>query len=197
MGMSAADYLQQLLALLPPGPAWAPDLAPFSEPLLGAEGGELAACHGRADALMLETDPRTTYELLPRWEAVLGLPDECTLPGANIGERRAVVLAKFLARGALTPAYFIALAESLGYPGATITEFRPMTCESACDAGLDPDPWSSVWILNLPGGERRRYMDTESTCDEALSTWGDTTVECVISKQSPAHTVLHFAYGDA
>lgn len=107
------------------------------------------------------------------------------------------MLAKFLARGALTPAYFIALAESLGYPGATITEFRPMTCESACDAGLDPDPWSSVWILNLPGGERRRYMDTESTCDEALSTWGDTTVECVISKQSPAHNVLHFAYGDA
>lgn len=195
--MTAEDYRLQLEATVPPGPAWWPEMAPLSAPLLGVEGAELAACHARADALMLETDPRRTYELLARWEGVLGLPDECTLPGSTIAERRGAVLAKFLARGSLTPAYFIALAESLGYPGATITEFRPMTCESECDAGLDPDPWWSAWILNLPGGERRRYMDAESSCDEAISTWGDTLVECVISKQRPAHTILHFAYGDA
>ena len=197
MAISADDYGRQLQALLPPGPAWEADLDPFHEQLLGTGGVGLAGVHGRADDLMRESDPRTTYELLARWESVLGLPDECTLPGATLAERRAAVVAKFLAQGGMSRSYYIGVAEGLGYPGATITEFRPMTCESACDAGLDPDPWSSVWILNLPGGERRRDMEAESDCDEALSTWGDTTVECVVSKQAPAHTILHFAYGDA
>lgn len=197
MALSAGDYAGQLDALLPPGPAWDADLEPFHGDVLGALGGGLSRVHGRADDLLVETDPRTTYELLGRWERVLGLPDECTLPGASLAERRAAVVAKFLSLGGMSRGYYLALAASLGYPGATITEFRPFTCESACDDGLDPAPWGSVWVLNLPGSDRRREMTCESDCDEALATWGDTQVECVVSKQAPAHTILHFAYGDA
>lgn len=197
MGIGSDDYGQQLLTLLPPGPAWEDGLAPFSRPLLEVEGAALSTCHERADALMQETDPRQTYELLSRWEAVLGLPDECTLPGATAAERRAALLARLLARGALTPAYFIALAESFGYPGATVSEFRPMTCDSTCDVAINPDPWWSVWFINLPGGAFRRFMTAGSSCDESLATWGDTSVECVIRRQKPAYTILHFAYGDA
>lgn len=197
MALSADDYAGQLDALLPPGPAWDAELEPFHGDVLGAFGAGLSRVHGRADDLFIETDPRSTYELLGRWEGVLGLPDECTLPGASLAERRAAVVAKFLSLGGMSRGYYLTLAASLGYPDATITEFRPFTCESACDDGLDPDPWGSLWILNLPGSDRRREMTCESDCDEALATWGDTQVECVISKQAPAHTILHFAYGDA
>ena len=195
MALAADDYRQQLLALLPPGPAWDEDFAPFHGQLLGAFGAGLAGVHGRADELQQETDPRTTYELLARWESVLGLPDECTLPGATLDERRTAMVAKFLSLGGLSRGYYLALAASLGYPGATITEFRPMTCESTCDAGIDPDPWSSVWMLNLPASDRLREMGADALCDEALATWGNTQLECVVAKQAPAHSILHFTYG--
>lgn len=195
MALSADDYKQQLQALLPAGPAWDEDFASFPGKLLSACGVGLAAVHGRADDLSQETDPRRTYELLGRWERVLGLPDECTLPGASLGERRAAAVARFLSLGGLSRSYYLALAASLGYPGASITEFRPMTCESACDCGIDPDPWGSVWIVNLPESDRLREITTESLCDESLATWGDTQLECVIARQAPAHSILHFAYG--
>ena len=195
MALTNDDYLQQLLALQPPGPAWDEDFNVFHGQLLGAYGVGLAELHGRADDLQQETDPRTTYELLSRWEQVLGLPDECTLPGASLDERRSAMVAKFLSLGGLSRSYYLALAASLGYPGATITEFRPMTCESACDAGIDPDPWSSVWFLNLPESDRLREMGADSLCDESLATWGDTQLECVVAKQAPAHSILYFSYG--
>lgn len=195
MALSADDYLQQLLALLPPGPAWDEDFEPFHAQLLAAYGEGLADVHLHADDLQRETDPRSTYELLGRWETVLALPDECTVSGASLDERRSAVVARLLSLGGLSRSYYLALAGSLGYSGTTITEFRPMTCESACDAGIDPDPWSSVWMLNLPASNRLREMSADALCDEALATWGDTQLECVVARQAPAHSILHFTYG--
>ena len=63
--ISAGDYERQLLALRPPGPAWAND-----DPLLSGLAVGLARVHNRALDLIEEGDPRTTYEMLPAWEFV-------------------------------------------------------------------------------------------------------------------------------
>ncbi|MBE5528858.1 hypothetical protein A9J41_14040 [Laribacter hongkongensis] len=194
-GLTADDYAGQLAALLPLGPAWKE--APGVDRLLGAEAEALARVDRRSADLVRELDPRTTHELLGSWERQAGLPDECTVPGGSMAARRDALVAKLLGVGGQSRAYFIGLAEAFGYPGTTITEFRPFTCQSACDDSLDPDPWRFVWRVNLPKSAAIRQMDAESTCVDALAEWGDTTIECVINRLKPAHTLVQFAYQEA
>lgn len=75
MDVTNDDYIRLLSALLPPGPAWS-----ASDPSIAGAAPSLTRVHQRADALMRELDPRTTTELINRWERLCGLPDEC-IPG--------------------------------------------------------------------------------------------------------------------
>lgn len=72
MDVTNDDYIRLLSALLPPGPAWS-----ASDPAIAGAAPSLTRVHQRADALMRELDPRTTTELINRWERLCGLPDEC------------------------------------------------------------------------------------------------------------------------
>lgn len=193
-----ADYERQLLALRPPGPAWAENDALLSGMAVG-----LARLHNRALDLIEEADPRTTYEMLAAWERVAGLPDVCPHSPNHyddgeqtIEERQRRLVQKLTSLGGQSRAYFIQLAEALGYPGATITEFRPFICTSSCDDGLDPDPWRHVWRLNIPQGTGLSIFATGSTCAEPLRTWGNARLECTITQLKPAQSHVLFAYGE-
>lgn len=195
MGLSAADYLAQLQALLPQGPAWPRDATATLTKHLAALSEELARVDRRAGDLIAEADPRTTYELLADLERVAGLPDPCSPAGASIEERRLSLVQRLTMIGGASAAYFIALAKSLGYPGAGVTEFRPMTCVSHCDESLNPAPiWTHVWQLDLPAA-RITAMTCASACTDSLRNWGDATIECVVRRLKPAHTHVIFTYG--
>ncbi|MFN8989968.1 MAG: putative phage tail protein [Betaproteobacteria bacterium] len=75
--MDSSAYLSQLLALLPPGDALAREPGSVLERLLSVPAAELARVDGRVEALLLESDPARTTEMLADWERALGLPDEC------------------------------------------------------------------------------------------------------------------------
>jgi hypothetical protein len=75
--MDGSAYLSQLLALLPPGDALAREPGSVLERLLTVPAAELARVDGRVEALLLESDPARTTEMLADWERALGLPDEC------------------------------------------------------------------------------------------------------------------------
>ncbi|MCA3288244.1 MAG: DUF2313 domain-containing protein [Roseomonas sp.] len=75
--MDASAYLSQLLALLPPGDALAREPGSVLERLLTVPAAELARVDGRVEALLAESDPARTAEMLTDWERALGLPDEC------------------------------------------------------------------------------------------------------------------------
>jgi uncharacterized protein YmfQ (DUF2313 family) len=75
--MDSSAYLSQLLALLPPGDALAREPGSRLERLLTVPAAELARVDGRVEALLLESDPARTAEMLADWERALGLPDEC------------------------------------------------------------------------------------------------------------------------
>lgn len=192
--MGVADwYWEQLRALLPLGAAWPQRLEARLHQLLRAEADELARIHERAQVLIEEVDPRTTYELLTDWERVAGLPDPCLGLAPTLSRRRESLVAKLTRRGGQSRQYFIDVAASIGFAIA-ITEFEPWRCDMACDLPITGDAWSFAWEVRAPE-ETVRFFTTQSGCDEPLSEWGNDVLECVIGRLAPAHTVVIFAYG--
>lgn len=194
MALTDQDYATQLADLLPTGAAWPREPGSALASVIAGLAPEFARVDTRGDKLLDEADPRACYEILAEWERAAALPDECTVVGGSIASRRDALLSRLTGTGGQSRAYFIGLAAAMGYPGATITEFRPFNCQSACDDSLDPDPWRFVWRLNLPAAASVRRMTVESACDEALAEWGDVTLECIINRLKPAHTAVLFAY---
>ena len=121
---SGSDYTHALLALLPQGYAWTRD--PFSTLVKTCVG----LCEfwgfvdGRAaDLLEIESDPRTTVELLPDWERNWGLPDPCYSAPQTIGQRQLALVMRMTMLGAQSREFYINVAAQIGYT-ITITEYR-------------------------------------------------------------------------
>lgn len=187
--MMHADLLKRLLpptSVDPSGPVISAELA--------ADGLALDRALASVDQLLLEMDPRTTSQLLADWERVVGLPDPCVTTAQTVDQRRAALVSKLAALGGQSRAYFIGLATTLGYPGATIDEYRPMTCNDTCTSAL----WSAAdrfaWQINLPSTGGVFIANCNSACDSPLAAWGDQAVECRINRYKPAHTTAIFAY---
>lgn len=159
---------------------------------LHADGNSLDAAQIAADLILSESDPRTTYHLLPDWERVLGLPDPCAGQLPTIELRRAAVVAKVTMHGGQSRAFFIALAAKLGFV-ITITEFKQYSVMSPVNAPLCGWPWCFTWRVNAPLNTFRHFS-VMSGVNDPLSTWGNALLECAISRFKPAHTIVQFAY---
>jgi uncharacterized protein YmfQ (DUF2313 family) len=191
----AADYQQQLNALLPPG-ALLESLRhdEAAQALLLALADEFARLDGRADDLLRELDPRSVSELLAEWEAWAGLPDTCSGLGETLQQRRDALHASLTAEGGQSRAYFVALAERLGFAGATITEYEPHTVEMSVDAPIYGTDWRFAWLLSVATPDVVQF-NVESNVAEGLGEQAPTTrLECAINKYKPAHTIALFEY---
>lgn len=190
--MTAADYLAQEQALLPQGAAWPRESDATLTKLLNAFADELARIDGRALTLIEEADPRTTNELLGDWERVAGLPDTCVAGTLGTAQRIAALVTKLTTVGGQSREYYIALAAKLGYT-ITITEFVPFTVASRIDTPIRGELWRFAWQVNAPL-VTQTFFTMNSTVADALSTFGNTQLECVINRLKPAHTHAQFAY---
>ena len=118
------DFLAEVQNLLPPGKAWS--RAPDSNMTAFLRGFALtqAATQARKNQLLGESPATidTLVELLPEWEATLGLPDPCAGPDQSFPERQAHVLARIENKGGQSIPYLIAYALALGFV-ITITQF--------------------------------------------------------------------------
>lgn len=196
MRAAPADYLAHLQALLPPGAAWTREPGAVLTRLLAAQAAGLARAHNRALDLMEEADPRTTVELLAEWERLCGLPDTCTAGAAlTPDERRAAVVGRLVARGGQSRRYFIGVAAAMGYPGATVTEFRPFRAGSACTDATYTEDARHVWRLDVPDDGGLETFTVGAACTDAVRRWGRPILECAIRRHQPAHGLVHFGYG--
>lgn len=191
----AGDYAQQLYKLLPPGPAWPTEPDSASAKVFEPAGTASADLHSRADFLIEEADARTTSELLADWERVVGLPDPCLDPPKSTAERRRRVTQRLTYQGGQSAAFFIALLATLGYPGATVTEFRPMKCNSKCNAALNQGGWRYGWRVNVPAAVNKKVMTVTGRCNDPLASWGNPGLLCLLATHKPAHAVLFVGYG--
>lgn len=190
--MSHADLLKRLL---PPSSLDAQGAAIGGE--LVAEGAVLDEVLALAVAILAEDDPRTASQMLADWERVLGLPDECVVASGAVqtaDQRRAAAAAKLATVGGQSRQYFIDLAAALGYPGATIDEYRPFNCNSNCNDALWSEADRFAWQINLPSDGGTFLFNCNSPCDAPLAAWGDEAVECRIQRLKPAHTTAIVAY---
>lgn len=192
MGMTAADYLAQEQALLPQGAAWPREAGAMLTKLLNAFADEFARIDGRALNLIEEADPRTTSEMLADWERVAGLPDSCVTTSQTTAQRRAALVARLTTIGGQSPAYFIALAASLGFV-ITIDEFHLHTVNDDVNHPLYGQPWNFAWQVNAPL-DTVGYLTVDDTVDDPLAWWGNDALECMINRLKPAHTHALFAY---
>ena len=72
---SAEDYRAQLVALLPRGRAWPKEPGSVQHQVMAGFAPMFVRLDQRSQQLVFDAFPGNTVELLPEWEAALGLPD--------------------------------------------------------------------------------------------------------------------------
>jgi len=183
--------------LLPQGEAWDRDPRSTFGRLLSGLSTWRARSDVRGSDLLLEADPRTTTELIELWEDAVGLPDECLPAPQSISERRALVVSRLIGQGGGSRAFMVSLARAVGFE-VTVTEgvgtvFR--VDEGRVGESLGSELEDFVWIVTAPYTLVRDFRVGLSTVGEALRTFGNQLLECVIRRANPAHTLVRFIYG--
>ena len=196
---SAEAYADQLVRLLPPGRAWPRGTDSTLGRLAAGMAQALARIDERGDRLLDETTPDTALELLPDWERLAGLPDECVAAPDSLGERQVATASRIAAAGGQSRAHFIRLAATLGYQ-TRIEEFRPFVAGGRAAERVQGEDWAFAWrMIVLPTGQARTVgrgtaFGAGSRAGGRLQGFGSLNVECVIARARPAHTTLLFAY---
>ena len=190
---SAEDYLAGFQRLLPRGRVWNRGLELIQDFDLLVLMPTWSRLQAALNTLIAEIFPCSTLDLLPEWEETLGLPSQCTGNLGNLQQRQQAVCVKFTARGGQSKAYFISLAETLGYQ-ITITEFAPF--RAGINRAGDPvygEGWAHVWQI-IAQAPVIYFRAGQSTPGERLRTWGSRLFECTMEEIKPAHTILLFGY---
>lgn len=188
-----ADYQTAMLDLLPRGRIWRRDPGSVLARVLGALAPTYTRSMGAAIQLLVDTLPATTLNLLPEWEASLGLPDPCAGLAPTIQLRQRQVAARWAARGGQSKDYFIKLAASLGYT-ITITEYTPSMFGHPFGLPFAGTAWAYVWQVNAPTFTVERFLFGHDAFGEPFASWDNTVLQCEIQRLAPAHTKVIFSY---
>ena len=192
--VAPTGYLHQLQALLPRGRAWPRDLRAVLTALVDAIAQGKARLDRRAAALLLEAHPSSATELLPEWERMLGLPDECSSLASGIAERRAAVLHRYAGQPDLSTGSFRAIARSFGVD-IEILEHDQAEAEKIEGIDTTNGKWRFVWWITIPTEADARYFDMLSDVNTPfLAIARNTELECRLRKAAPAHTLLVIGY---
>lgn len=195
MALSVSAWLSTLQALLPPGRALTLEPGAVLTRVLEAMAARLLAAELAMVDLLKQMDPRAATDLLPDWERLLGLPDECAPAGQQLADRQLAAYGRLTELGGQSPAYFIDLASRNGEPGCTITEFRPANCGSDCNDALKSPDDAYTWRVNIPRPAlSARWANCGSNCNNALQMYTPSAIECFFNERKPAHTQVVFAY---
>jgi len=199
MGMNVQAWLASLQALLPPGRAFTREPEANFTKLLEA----MAAMFSSAESLAVElrnqsADPLSATDMLPDWERLLGLPDDCLVDVAlSLSDRQRIAGQRLVELGGQSRAHFIDLAARLGEPGCTISEFRPFNCNDDCNDALNGADDRFTWRVNIPHPAADvRLMTCSDDCTSALQEFTPSLIECPISERRPAHTTVIFSYAE-
>lgn len=189
---TASDFVWQFQRLLPRGRVWHRGWGTLQAEALLTLMPTWVRLHGRLNDLITQIFPCTTTELLPEWEATLGLPDPCIGVLGTIQQRQAAVCAKFSARGGQSKQYFIDLARQAGFE-FEIKEFAPFRASiSRAGDPLNSEAWAFTWEITAPSDTATviYFRAGQSTAGDPLATWGNSTLVCLIERYAPAHTII-------
>jgi uncharacterized protein YmfQ (DUF2313 family) len=191
---TALDYLWQFQRILPRGRIWHRGWGTVQAQDLLTLMPTWAAVDARGGNLIIDAFPCSTDELLPEWEATLGLPDECTGPLDMLQQRQAAVCAKFAARGGASIDYFLQVAASLGFQ-IQIETYQPFYADiSSAGDYLYDDAWAYTWTVIAQQTEVIWFSAGINSAGDPLASWGSQLLECAFNAIKPAHTTIIFRY---
>lgn len=195
--MNRESYMQQLVELMPTGPAWDAEQASNTMAVLGVIASEFAYIHERADSVLREAIPSSTITLLEDWEGAAGLPDSCSPLADTRPERVEALVSKITRIGGQSKQFFIDLAASLGYE-IVITEHKPFMCGiSHCGTDVLTEGHDSrfVWHVSVLHAKLLYLRCGSSTIDQRLLDFRQADdLACLFHKLKPAHTELIIGY---
>jgi uncharacterized protein YmfQ (DUF2313 family) len=191
---TAADYLAALQGFMPRGWIWPRDPdAVQTKALLGLVS--IYQVNGeRAAFLLVDGFPATTTELLPEWEATLGLPDPCAGASPSLQARRGQVVARFTNPGGQSAAYFTAYAAALGFTIVVRNDAPFRAGFGRCGDHIGGPEWGHVWSIDGGAAQTVYFRTGASAAGEPLESWGNKVLECELNALKPAHTILRFLY---
>lgn len=158
----------------------------FIGKLLSCFASELNRLEARNIALIRESVPGLCVELLPNYERMLGLPEDCMPPAQTQGERQANVHAKYTAKySGLSTQFYIDYAERMGITitidegGGVGTPFRLGGASTPGITRFGNRFWSAATLYTW----RVNVAQTEPHFDSLV---------CMMNKMKPAHTIVVF-----
>jgi uncharacterized protein YmfQ (DUF2313 family) len=195
MLIEKVEWDGELKNLLPTGIAWDYDEGSNTDLLIKALESELERAEHSAVDLFYNILPDSTTTLLEDWERICGLPDSCTqFVEFNADERRENVVAKLNETGGQSRAYYLNIANKLGYPDAEIVEYEPTRIGDDIDNSLWDESWVFVWDMVNTGIKIVEAKIGASFIGDPIRRWGNEALECAISQNAPAHTLVRFVY---
>lgn len=215
MATCIEKYRSALAKLFPRGKAWE-SVRRDETSILAALAVELCRIDERGKDLLEEIDPRTSTELLEDWEALLGIPDECTMSLTDINERRAQAGQKLAAQGGMTKEFYEAVAKRLGF-NAIVTDYKSFRVGSSrvgdrLSNPFDPDKdvfrvgrnrvgeslktfgWRYTFEVNVEATSVEPFRVGENRVGDPLVAFENPVLECTIAKLKPAHTSVFFTF---
>lgn len=191
---ASADYADTILALLPSGRVWPREPSSILARIVGALAPTFARIDQRARYLLTDSPSSTSLvELLPEWEATLGLPDACTGPLPTIELRQGAVRAAIAARGGQSIPYYTGIAARLNQ-AVTIQEFTPSRFGRAFGRPFGGEDWAYTWRVIAPQTVISPFQFGAGRFGDPFRSFGSTTLQCTFGRIKPAHTVLQIAY---
>jgi uncharacterized protein YmfQ (DUF2313 family) len=190
---SIADFTGAFKSLLPRGRVWPRDPDAVLAQVMAALAPTYVRQTQSLAALMADAFPVAPVELLPEWEATLGLPNPYA-GTQTITQRQAQVALKFAGDGGQSVPYFLSVLNAFGFSGATITEFVPFraNCNSANQPIIGQD-WANTWLITAPNLSVQYFETNVSAANESLfAITGAAALEWVIGQYAPAHTYVLF-----
>jgi uncharacterized protein YmfQ (DUF2313 family) len=140
---------------MPRGPAWSDDPSSVQGRVLGALALSLYRSDEAASDLLVDAFPATTEQLLPEWEASLGLPDPIVGPGGTDDQRRSQVVARLVGAVGQSRQRFIDFAAQLGFVIAIGNYATFRVDVSTVETPVYDSSWTDVWSVHVtsnPGG---------------------------------------------
>ena len=182
-----------MMALLPHGIIWPREAGATLPTIVNAMLPTVARINARAATLLQEAPYGSLTELLPEWEAALGLPDPCAGIGPSITQRRRAVAAKLAARGGQSVPYFITIAAQLGI-AVTIQEFSPFRAGMRVGQRVYAENWAHAWHVTTPNTTIELFHAGISRAGDRLATTGSRELACTFARIGPAQAALQMAY---
>lgn len=187
-------YRDQLHALLPAGRAWPEESDTTLDALVRAITAAFAEVDLHDANLLDEILPNSTFDLLPDWERVAGLPDSCSVLGATVTVRRASLLEKLVSKPTLNPSEFVRIGRTFGVE-ITVEEHDQTRAASSSSLDTSGGRWRHVWWITIPTSADVQRFNMLSTFDTPFRSVGrNTEMECRLQAASPAHTELFIGY---